>query len=65
MLKRRATLVRSRTQLQQSLTDLDPLQNEVDALLTQCERTIRKMDQACMRWFEDAADLRLSAEARQ
>lgn len=46
LLKRRATLVRSRTQLQQSLTDLGPLQNEVDALLTQCERTIRKMDQA-------------------
>ena len=53
LLKRRATLVRARTQLQQSLTDLGPLQDDVDALLTQCHQTIRKMERA------------LKAEAKQ
>ena len=46
LLKRRATLVRARTQLKQSLTDLGSLQDDVDALLTQCHQTIRKMERA-------------------
>ncbi|MDH3379615.1 MAG: transposase, partial [Gammaproteobacteria bacterium] len=46
LLKRRATLVRARTQLQQSLTDLGPVQSNVDTLLAQCHQTIRKMERA-------------------
>jgi len=44
--KRRATLVRARTPLQQSLTDLDSLQDDVDALLTQCHQTTCKKERA-------------------
>ena len=53
LLKRRATPVRARTQLKQSLTDLGSLQDDVDALLTQCHQTIRKIERA------------LKAEAKQ
>ena len=48
LLKRRATLVRSSVQRQQSLTDLGPLQDDVDVLLTQLKKMLRKMDQALM-----------------
>ena len=44
LLKRRATLVRVRTQLMQSLTDLGALQSDADALLAQCTQTICKME---------------------
>lgn len=48
LLKRRAALVRGRVQLRQSLTDLGALQVEVERLLTQADRVLRKMDQALM-----------------
>ncbi len=48
LLRRRATLVRSRVQLRASLTDMGSLQVEVDALLGHCEQTIRTMDRALM-----------------
>lgn len=46
LLKRRAALVRARTQLKQSLTDLGSVQSDVDELLAQCSQTIRKMERA-------------------
>ena len=46
LLRRRATLVRSRVQLQQSLTDLGPLQSELDTLLAQYTRLIRHLERA-------------------
>lgn len=46
LLKRRATLVRTRVQLKQSLRDLGELQADVDALLRQCTAVIRKLEQA-------------------
>jgi len=46
LLKRRATLVRARTQLKQSLTDLGSVQSDVYALLAQCNQTIVKMERA-------------------
>jgi len=46
LLKRRATWVRARTQLQQSLTDLGSVQSDVDTLLAQCHQTIRKRERA-------------------
>ena len=39
ILKRRATVVRAKTQLKQSLTDLGSIQSDVDALLAQCRQT--------------------------
>ncbi len=48
LLRRRATLVRSRVQMQQSLTDMGSLQADIDALLAHCKQTIRKMDLALM-----------------
>ena len=44
----RATLVRSRVQLRASLTDMGPLQVDVDALLAHCAQTLRKLDRALM-----------------
>ena len=46
LLKRRAALVRARTQLKQGLTDLGSVQSDVDELLAQCSQTIRKMEWA-------------------
>ena len=48
LLKRRSTLVRSRVQLRQSLTDMGSLQEDVDALLEQCVRMIAKLDRALL-----------------
>jgi transposase len=48
LLKRRATLVRARVQLQQSLTDLGPLQAELDTLLAQHAHLIRQLDRALL-----------------
>lgn len=45
-LKRRATLVRTRVQLKQSLRELVDLQTDVDRLLSQCTAVIRKLEQA-------------------
>jgi transposase len=52
LLKRRATLVRARVQLRQSLIDLGELQGEVEILLAQVGRLLRKMDQALMAQIE-------------
>lgn len=52
LLRRRATLVRSRTQLKQSLTNLGSLQDDVDALLAQCTEMVRKMDRALIEQAE-------------
>ena len=48
LLRRRATLVRARVQLQQSLTDMGELQAELDALLAQYARLIRQLDRALL-----------------
>ena len=48
LLKRRATLVRAKVQLRQSLTDMDTLQDEVDSLLRHCVRMIAKVDRALL-----------------
>lgn len=61
LLKRRATLVRTRVQLQQSLTDLGPLQAELDILLAQYTRLIRHLDRALL---EAATQLGWTTEVR-
>lgn len=48
LLKRRATLVRAKVQLRQSLTDMGTLQDEVDSLLRHCVRMIAKLDRALL-----------------
>jgi transposase len=48
LLKRRSTLVRAKVQLRQSLTDMDTLQDEVDALLRHCVRMIANLDRALL-----------------
>jgi transposase len=48
LLKRRSTLVRSKVQLRQSLTDMGTLQKDVDALLAHCVRMIAKLDRALL-----------------
>jgi transposase len=48
LLRRRTTLVRSRVQLKQSLTDLGVLQADVEELIRHCETMIRKIDQALL-----------------
>ena len=53
LLKRRAALLRTRVQLRQSLTDRGAIQAEVESLLTQIDRLLRKMDQALMAEAKD------------
>lgn len=48
LLKRRATLVRAKVQLRQSLIDMGTLQDEVDSLLRHCVRMIAKVDRALL-----------------
>ena len=48
LLNRRSTLVRSKVQLRQSLTDMGALQEDVDALLEHCVRMIAKLDRALL-----------------
>ena len=48
LLKRRSTLVRSKVQLRQSLTDMGTLQEDVDALLAHCGQMIAKLDRALL-----------------
>ena len=49
LVRRRATLVGSRTQLRQSLSELDVCREEVQALLEQFSRTIRELERAIHR----------------
>jgi transposase len=46
LLKRRASLVQTVVRMKQSLTSLGALQADVDALIKQAQKTIRKIDQA-------------------
>lgn len=62
LLKRRATLVSARTQLKQSLTDLDSLQKDVEALIACCDQTIRKMEHALR---AEAKQIGWTAEVRR
>jgi transposase len=62
LLRRRATLVRTRVQLQQSLTGLESLQDELDTLLAQYARLIRRVDRALVAM---ARELGWSEEANQ
>lgn len=48
LLRRRATVVRARIQLQQSLSGLKTLNSEVDALLERFKTLIRKMERALL-----------------
>ena len=48
LLRRRATVVRARIQLQQSLAGLEALHSDVDALLERFKKLIRKMDRALL-----------------
>jgi len=71
LLKRRATLVRAKVQLRQSLTDMDTLQEEVDSLLRHCVRMIAKVDRALLAqakelgWSEPIARCRALPAAMQ
>lgn len=62
LLKRRATLVRAKTQPKQSLTDLGSVQSDVDALLAQCRQTIVTMERALK---AEAEALGWTAEVRR
>jgi transposase len=57
-----ATLVRARTQLKQSLTDLGSLQKDVEALIARCDQSIRKMEHALR---AEAKRLGWTAEVRR
>ena len=46
LLKRRATLVQTVIRMRQSLTDLGALQEDVEALIEQCQKTLRQFDRA-------------------
>ena len=48
LLKRRAKLVQTITQMKQSLTSLGDLQTDIDALIAQCQLTVKKMDRALL-----------------
>ncbi len=48
LLKRRAALVRCKVQLHQSLSGLEVLQEEAEALIAHCEQMIRKLDRALL-----------------
>jgi len=48
LLKRRASLVQTVVRMKQSLTNLGALQTDVDDLIKQGQKTIRKIDQALM-----------------
>ncbi len=48
LLKRRATLVQTVTGMKQSLTDLGALQADVDSLIEQCQKTIKRTDRALL-----------------
>lgn len=48
LLRRRATVVHTRVQLQQSLKGLKALESDVAALLDRCKRLISKMDRALL-----------------
>lgn len=48
LLRRRATVVHARVQLQQSLKGLEALESDVEALLDRCKGLIRKMDRALL-----------------
>jgi hypothetical protein len=53
LLKRRAALVRCKVQLNQSLTELDLLQEDAEALVKQCEQMIGKLDRASLKQAQE------------